>query len=238
MSLNQAQNLDCAFCEGRLRGVFCELEQAALIEFNAKKTTNQYKKGQVIFYQDNQPFGIFCVFSGKIKLYRQENDGRQHILRIAGSGDILGYRSLFAEESYHATAETLEDSTICFIDKNVFFSVLEQDPVLCRHIIRKLSKELRVAENMTTNMVHRSAKERMAELLLFLYQTYGSTNPDGRVIDIQLSREDLASMVGMTTETAIRQLSDFKKQGLIAEKQKTLMVLQPEELLKISNLPH
>src|SRR3989338_9543222 len=110
--------LDCQHCSSRLLGVLCNLDDKGLDECDQHKTTNTYKKGQVVFYEGNQAYGLYCVFSGRMKLYKTGVDGKQQIMRIAGPGDLLGYRSLFADEPYHATAEALEDATICCIDKN------------------------------------------------------------------------------------------------------------------------
>src|SRR3989338_5009082 len=92
---------DCQTCNSRLLGVLCDLNGQGVQECNEHKTANIYKKGQVIFYEGNQAFGLYCVFSGRVKLYKTGTDGRLQIVRIAGAGDLLGYRSLFSDEPYH-----------------------------------------------------------------------------------------------------------------------------------------
>jgi CRP/FNR family transcriptional regulator, polysaccharide utilization system transcription regulator len=230
------QNPNCDKCDARHRGVFCAIEGATLSEFSRHKTTNTYKKGQIVFYEGNQPFGLYCVFEGRIKLYKSGIDGRQQIVRIAGPGDIMGYRSLFAEEPYQATAETIEEATICCIDKNAFFPVLKKNPMLAMEIIKKLSVELRSAENLATSIAQKSVRERMAELLLILKQTYGKKTKKGYLIDLQLSREEMAEMVGITQETAIRLLSEFKKDGMIAVQERNITILNAEALVETAHL--
>jgi CRP/FNR family transcriptional regulator, polysaccharide utilization system transcription regulator len=227
---------DCEHCESRVLGVFCALEGEALAEFSANKTVNKYKKGQIIFYEDNKPYGLYCMIDGRVKLYKTGIDGRQQILRISGPGDILGYRSLFADETYQATAEALEDSNICCIDKNVFFPVLAKDPNLSLEIIKKLAAELRSAEDLATSIAQRSVRERMAELLLILKETYGKDTKDGTLIDLKLSREEMAEMIGITQETAIRLLSEFKGDGLIAVKGRDITILKTEALLHTARI--
>lgn len=228
--------IHCENCSSRGLGVFCDLNDEQLSEFNQSKTTNRYKKGQVIFYEDNQPFGLYCVFAGKIKLYKEGIDGRAQILRIAGPGDLLGYRSLFAEEPYHATAEVLEDATICFVDKNFFFKVLNKDMSLARQLIRKLARQLRMAEGLATSLAHRSVRERMAELLLTLQEAYGVKTPTGVKIALELSRAEMAEMIGVTQETSIRLISEFKKNGWIAAQDRSLTILDSKALLTAANL--
>ena len=226
----------CPDCESRMLGVFCKLPSPALEEFNHHKTTNNYKKGQIIFYEGNQAFGIFCVQSGRIKLYKSGLDGRPQIVRLAGPGDLLGYRSLFAGEPYHATAEALEDSSICCIDKSAFFSVLKKHPDLGFDLLRKLSKELRVAEDLATSIAQKSARERMAELLLMLQEAYGSRDQLGVTLQLHLSREEMAEMIGTTQETAIRLLSEFKKKKMIQVKEREITILNSKALLETAKL--
>ena len=228
--------LDCETCASRLLGVLCSLDEPALEDCNQHKTTNHYKKGQVIFYEGNQAYGFYCVFSGRVKLYKSGVDGRQQIVRIAGPGDLLGYRSLFADEPYHATAEALEEATICCIDKNAFFPVLTKNPKLSLNIIKKLSKELRAAEDLATSIAQRSVRERMAELLLMLKEAYGKPGKKGTRIDLQLSREELADMIGVTQETAIRLLSEFKKDGYIEVHEREITILNPKAILETARL--
>ncbi len=234
--MNSSQKSSCEACESRLLGVFCNLEGPALEEFNRNKTTNHYKKGQVIFYEGNQAFGVYCILSGRVKLYKTGVDGRQQIVRIAGPGDLLGYRSLFAGEPYHATAESLEEAVICFVDNNTFFPMLAANPKLTVSILKKLSKELRVAEDLATSIAQRSVRERMAELLLMLKQTYGKPTKRGIQIDLELSREEMAEMIGITQETAIRLLSEFKKDGMIDVRERAITILNTKALLDTAKI--
>lgn len=234
--MQKVAKLDCKTCSSRILGVLCDLDSAGVNECNQHKTTNTYKKGQVIFYQGNQAYGLYCIFAGRIKLYKIGVDGKQQIVRIAGPGDLLGYRSLFADEPYHATAEALEDATICCVDKNAFFPMLSKNPQLSLNIIKKLARELRAAEDMATSIAHRSVRERMAELLLMLKETYGKPGKKGIRIDLQLSREELAEMIGITQETAIRLLSEFKLDGLIEVKERDITILNPKALLETAHL--
>jgi CRP-like cAMP-binding protein len=232
-----ATKLDCTACKSRLLGVLCKLDKPGLEECNEHKSTNLYPKGQVIFYEGNQAYGLYCIFAGRVKLYKVGVDGRQQIVRIAGPGDLLGYRSLFAGEPYAATAETIEDATICCIDRNAFFPLLSKNPELSLSIIKKLARELREAEDLATSIAHRSVRERMAELLLMLKQTYGKPEKAGVKIDLQLSREEMAEMIGVTQETAIRLLSDFRKEGLIEVKDRDITVLDSKRLVDTANIP-
>lgn len=234
--MEKSSKPECQSCSSRLLGVLCNLQGEALQECNQHKTVNEYKKGQVIFYEGNQAYGFYCIYSGRVKLYKVGVDGRQQIVRIAGPGDLLGYRSLFAGEPYAATAEILENATICCIDKSTFFSLLSKNPGTALEIIKKLSKELRQAEDMATSIAQRSVRERMAELLLMLKETYGKPSKKGVQINLRLSREELAEMIGITQETAIRLLSEFKNDKMIEVKDREITIINPDALIKTARL--
>ena len=226
----------CQVCPSRMLGVFSTLEGVALQEFDCHKTNNTYKRGQIIFYEGNRPYGLYCLFSGRVKLYKTGVDGKQQIVRIAGPGDLLGYRSLFSDEAYAASAEVLEDASICCIDRNAFFPVLAKNPQLALRIIKQLSHELRRAEDLATSIAQKSVRERMAELLLMLKETYGKETKKGVMLDIHLSREELAEMIGITQETAIRLLSEFKSDGMIEVREREITILDLKALLDTARL--
>lgn len=226
----------CAECQSRSFGVLCKLEGPALQRLNSHKTANRYQKGQIIFYEGNQAFGLYGVYSGRVKLYKTGFDGRRQIVRISGPGDILGYRSLFAEEPYHATAEALEESTICCVDRTAFFAVIGNNPQFAFDLLRKLSVELRGAEALATSIAQRPVRQRMAELLVMLQQTYGKPVKKGVQIHLELSREEMAEMIGVTQETAIRLLSEFKKGGWISVQERSITILDPQYLLEAAEI--
>ena len=206
-------------------------------ELDRAKTTNYYHKKQIIFYEGNQPYGLYCISSGIVKLYKTGMEGQQQIVRMAKSGDILGYRSLFAGENYSATAEVMEEGEICFIDKNAIFPIVQRDAETMMNIIRKLSKELRQAEDQAVGMVQKSAKERLAELLLLLKNGYGKKDKGGTLLDIKLTREEIADLIGTTQETAIRILSEMNKEKLVELRGRQIVIRDAGALADIASLP-
>src|SRR3989344_5314425 len=165
--------LHCQTCSTRGTSVFCDLGSEHLQQLDAAKTTNQYKPHQIVFYEGNQPYGLYCIKTGKIKVYKMDADGHQQIVRLAGPGDIIGYRCLLEGSPYTATAETLEEATICFFDKKTFIHVLETHPKTAFHVMAALASDLRRAEDQMTNIVHKNVRERLAELFLTFNVRYG-----------------------------------------------------------------
>jgi len=164
-------------------------------------------------------------------------EGHQQIVRIAGPGDILGYRCLLADEPYSATAETLEEATICFIDKKTFLHILETHPSTSFHVMKALAHDLRLAEEKMTNMVHKNVRERLAELFLVFKAKYGKKSNEGHKLNISLTREEIAELIGTTQETAIRLISEFKKDSLIKVKGREITLVDLPALTKTANLP-
>lgn len=199
------------------------------------KSGMTFRKGQVIFGEGAHPLGLYCVNNGKIKLSHRGEDGKEQIVRLSKEGDVLGYRALLTNERYNATAVALDDTEICFIPRDTFFNVLKNNPDLSFEIIKMLSTELRKAEDRITDLAQKPVRERMAEGLLFLKETYGY-EADGSTINIVLSREDIANLVGTATETAIRLLSEFKNDKIVEFIGKKIRILDAERLVRTAHL--
>jgi CRP-like cAMP-binding protein len=229
-------NLSCETCQSRDKGIFCQLEKVALNDVSHNKVTNTYKKGQTIFFQGNPPFGLYCINSGKIKVSKLGNDGKESIIRIAGPGDVLGHRSLFSQDNYTATATVIEDAAICFLDKKFIFKAVEKEPTVALNIIQKLSKEMGAAEARNAALSQKNVRERLAELLLILKKTYGIQEGNRWRLDIKLTREEMASMVGTANETIIRFFSEFKDEGLIEQEGKVIFIKDETRLIEFANL--
>lgn len=230
------KHLQCENCQSRDKGVFCDLDKMALHDVTGHKVTNTYKKGQVIFYQGNPPFGLYCVSTGKIKITKTGNDGKESIVRLAGAGDVLGHRSLFSNENYTATATAMEDTAVCFLDKKFIYKAIQDQPTIALNIIQKLSREMGSAEQKSASMFQKNVRERLAELFLTLKKAYGVEEEGRTRLDIKLTREEIASMIGTASETVIRFITEFKEEGLIAQEGKTIFVVNEEKLLEFANL--
>jgi CRP-like cAMP-binding protein len=226
----------CENCPSKAKGIFCELENEALDSVSDRKVINTYKKGHTIFFQGNPAFGLYCVKSGKIKISKIGNDGKESIMRIAGGGDVIGHRSLFSEENYTATATVIEEAAICFIDKKFIYKAVHDEPSVALQIIQKLSKEMGSAETKTASMSQKNVRERLAELFLTLTKAYG-IKENGKIrLDIKLTREEMASMVGTANETIIRFISEFKDEGIIEQKGKEIFIIDEKKLAEFANL--
>jgi len=197
----------------------------------------RYKKGQIIFHEDHTPLGVYCISSGVVKLVKSSQDGREQIIRFSQKGEFLGYRALIAEEPFVASAECIQETVACFIPKEVFFEILEDNPQINREMMRSLCHELGIADEKIISLAHKSVRQRLAETLLLLHDTFRNMEEEqDQLIQIVLPREDIANIVGTATETLIRLLSEFNREGLIELKGKRIRILQLQALHRMADM--
>lgn len=229
--------LECENCPSRGKGIFCELESMALQEVSDHKIHNSYKKGQILFSQGNPPFGMYCISSGNIKITQIGSDGKESIVRIASEGDVLGQRSIFSDQYYAATATALDNCKVCFIDKKFIMKFVKEKPSVAANLISKLARDLGAAEKKITSFYQKNVRERLAELLLLLKESHGvEVSENKTLIDIKLTREEMASIIGTASETLIRFMSELKAEGYIEQEGKKIFIINEEGLLEFANI--
>jgi CRP-like cAMP-binding protein len=225
----------CQFCKTRGASIFCDMASDEVEEINVNKGANHYSKGQNIFQQGFRPQGIYCINKGKIKITKNGDRGKEQIIRLAKEGDIIGYRALMSGENYSASAYALDDAIVCQIPKSTFFEIMQRNPSLTHKMIFLLTHDLKVAEQKITELAQKPVRERLAETLIMLKQTYGFEK-DNKTLDVTLSREDIANIVGTATESIIRLLADFKQEKLIDLAAKKIVILNLPKLLNVANI--
>ena len=234
-SSRESRSNDCRYCDTRFNSIFCKLKETEVSALNENKHCTTYNKKQIIFHQGTMPRGLFMIFSGKVKLFQFAENGREQIVRMAKAGDVMGYRALLCDDRYSASAEALEISEICFIPKEFFFDLMTKNSTIGIHLLKLLASDLKLAEHKITDFAQKPVRERMAEALLFVIETYGYEE-DQQTINVILTREELANIVGTATETAIRLLSDFKQDKIIEFDHKKIKILDMRKLTDAANI--
>lgn len=235
MAHSQQNHPQCKHCADRYSNVFCKAKGESMDAIEHEKICTNYKKGEAVFKEGARPFGVFCLNAGKIKLVKTGDDGREHIVRLVRPGDPLGYRSLLSGDRYNASAVAIEDCNVCFVPKDLFLSILSSDHNLSLEMMKLLSSDLAKAEEQMTHLAQKPVRERVAEALLFIKETYGFEE-DNATINASFSREDIANIVGTATETVIRLLSELNKEDVIRLSGKKIVVLNQAKLVKIANV--
>ncbi|MBE9491752.1 MAG: Crp/Fnr family transcriptional regulator [Bacteroidetes bacterium] len=233
------QDLNCSSCNIRPITLFSNISDEDIDELNNNKVCRVIKKGQTIFYEGMQPTGLYCLNSGKIKIFKHGISGKEQIVRFVLAGGPLGVRALMGGRNYSASATTLEDSVVCYINKKTFFKMSIKYPEISQSLMTLLSSLLEEAESKMTTMAQKPVRERLAESLLILYDLYkteGKCNTINNGSVIMLSRVDLANIVGTATETVIRLLSEFKDEQLISISGRKITLLDIEGIKNAAKL--
>lgn len=187
-----------------------------------------FKKGKLLFYESGIPTGVFLILSGRAKIYKTGLDGKDQIFYVYKTGDLMGYHALLCEEKYEDSCEAIEDCKIAFVSKRNFQILLSQIPKLNQLIIQNMSHEFGVLVNAITVLAQKPLRERLALWLLILHQKYDQSQ-------IILSREDLANLIGTARESLGRLLKEFKEEGWIEIKGRSIVCLNMAKLQKISS---
>lgn len=198
------------------------LTKEELMRVSACKTGKLYKKGQVIFEEGETLNGVYCVRDGVCKLSKLSENGKDQVVKLVVKGGLLGKRSLVSEQKTNLSAVALNDMEMCFIPKSEIMNDLSKNPKFTMDVLREMAEDLKESDESLVNMAQKSVKARMAEILMYIQDNFG-VDDDG-YLSIVLSREDYASIVGTATESAIRILSSFKKEGLISTSGKRIKV--------------
>jgi CRP-like cAMP-binding protein len=199
------------------------------------QTEQVYKKGEVIFREGAYPSGIFYITSGKAKKYKIDSEGKEQIIYVANTGELIGYHAILSEDRYPDSSAALEESTISFIPKNDFLLVLQQSDTLSKRLLKTLSHEFAVLINGLTLFGQRSVRERLALQLVVLREKYKIDFQPGMPVEINMSRDDLASLVGTVRENIVRILTEFKQQEILKTRGRKIIILNVNKLVEIAN---
>ncbi|MGI6218975.1 MAG: Crp/Fnr family transcriptional regulator [Bacteroidaceae bacterium] len=198
-------------------------------------TILMYKKNEIIYTEGEKPTSLMCLLSGKVKIYKDGVGGRSQIIRVIRPVGYFGYRAYWANEDYLTQAAAFEPSKVCLIPMSIISELVLKNGALAMFFIRQLSVDLGVADERTVNLTQKHIRGRLAESLLFLRDAYG-LEEDGFTLSIYLSREDLANLSNMTTSNAIRTLSNFANERIIAIDGRKIKIIDEEKLKKISRI--
>ncbi|GGI57972.1 Crp/Fnr family transcriptional regulator [Winogradskyella haliclonae] len=198
------------------------LTKQELMRVSACKTGKTFQKGYVIFEEGDFINGIYCVKDGVCKLTKLSENGKDQVVKLIVKGGLLGKRSLVTNDSSSLTATALTEMEMCFIPKSEIITDLQKNPNFTLDVLQKMTEDLKESEHSFVNMAQKSVKKRMSEALMYIHDSFG-VDYDG-YLSIVLSREDYASIVGTATESAIRILSQFKKENLICTSGKRIKI--------------
>jgi CRP-like cAMP-binding protein len=195
----------------------------------------KYKKNDVIYSEGDLPTNLLCLVSGKVKIYKDGVGGRPQIMRVLGDTEYFAYRAYMAGEPFITAASAFEPCTVLKVPLEIIVDLIQRNATLAWFFIQKLAHDLGKSDERTVNLTQKHIRGRLAESLLFLKESYG-LEEDGSTLSIYLSREDLANLSNMTTSNAIRTLSAFASEKLVAIDGRKIKFINIAELEKISKI--
>ncbi len=233
LSREKGKNMSkCEQCIIREFNSLKTLTKDELIRITGCKTSKTVKKGEVLFDEGEYINGVFCIKDGVCKVSKMSDNGRDQIIHLIQKGDILGERSLINNEASNLKAIAINDMEVCFIPKDEIIRDLENNPHFSLDLLRKMANSLKKADDVIVDMAQKTVKQRLAATLLFLEAKFEKN--DNGSIKVNLSREDIANIIGTATESAIRLLSEFKKKKMIDLQGKEIVILDVKALKDLS----
>lgn len=222
----QNAHADCTKCEAKSKSFMCSTSDGISKSISGFKADGVYQPGDLIFRSGDLPVGLFSVRSGVVKLESLSEDGDAHTLKLVGPGSVLGYRSFFKGDAYKKSAIAMEATQVCFLPRKEVMELFTCHPELGLKLINQLTQDLDLAESKWMDQIDKGAPARIADALLFLHENFQGTS---------WTRKEIAEWAGTTTETVIRTLAQFEKEGIIQQNYKNFTVLSEAKLNQKAN---
>lgn len=227
---------DCRSCELRSLSVLCDLPADDLAELNRIIHRFWYDARETVFYEGHACLGLSLLSRGKVKLTRSSTRGRRQIVRILEAGQLIETHAFQDQTTHLVTCETLEPSQVCLIEREGYAALVRRNPDLAINLLQLLSGELGLQRENAAAFTFKSAKERLAALLLDLGQRFGEEEGDRVELRLRLKREEVAELLGVSTETAIRLLGTFRDEGLVGLDGRAITLLNRTRLARMAHL--
>ena len=221
----------CEQCIVREFSSLKALTKDELINMSNCKTATTVKKGNALFREGENVNGVYCVKDGVCKMTKLSANGKDQIVKLSQKGELLGQRSLISDEPANLSAIAVEDMQVCFIPKSEILSYFNNNNNFSMALMKSVCDDLKDADDTLVNLAQKNVKERLAQTLIYLQEKFGVLSDNS--LKLQLSREEIASIIGTATESCIRLLSEFKKEGIIELQGKKIIILDKAKLKRI-----
>jgi CRP/FNR family transcriptional regulator, anaerobic regulatory protein len=230
-------NHHCLSCEANHQGncikkvpIFSNLTMEEMVEISMTTTQREYKKGESIYLEGEPSENLFVIHKGKVKISKLSEEGKEQIIRILYEGDFMGELSLFTQSPFMNNAEALETTSVCIVNGKELSRLIEKNPSISLKIMKELSSRLENTERLIESIGLGNVEQRVAEILLKM-------SDDTGVVNLSISKRDLAAHIGMSQETLSRKLSSFQEEGWIRQEgQRKIIIINRASLERISNI--
>lgn len=214
--------------------LFACLHPGALSDLEAFAQTRALEKGQAVFFPEDPAGGVYFLASGRVKVSRLSDEGKEFILEFVEPGQSFGEDGIFDGGRREASAETMERSTLVFVPSDRLRSFLAQNPAVLMKFMGMLGSRQRMLEKRLVDVAHKNAPRRLAELFVELSRSYGVRDARGTLLRIKLSQSALGSLLGVSREIVNHAVSDLRKRGVIDVSDGRLIIRDAEALSRAS----
>lgn len=230
------RRIECETCPLRADSVIGDLASSDVPDFKAIGTTAIFKTHQVLFTEGAPSAGLYILCHGAVKLYSSDRFGREHILAVAGPGAVLGELSLDDADQppLSVSAETVCESQLCILPRARLVGFLQTHPMIGVRLLAALSRELATARRKARDLALKGAEGRLASLLITLTSAGTGNLASGQRLELRYTRRELAEMIGVSTETAIRLLARLKRQGAVALDGRDIVIADADRLSRVA----
>jgi len=205
-----------------------------IAEFNRNSKVQNFHKSQSVFDFGRKAEGLYCIKSGVIKVTKPLASGEKVLVQLGASGDVLGSKALLRGTDHHISAHAATDVEIYFLPESFVRSSLLKYPRFNLNLMAKLCAVIEDAEDNLARMASLNVRGRVAQVLSDLGKRFGKPVAEGIQLDVPLSRQELAQLAGTVVESVVRQLGDFKREGLLEVTGRHILILKPTELAQIN----
>lgn len=208
--------------------IFNHLENNQMAEVMKTVYSSNYKTGDHLFHAGDGSDALYVVHTGKVRIYRLSESGKEQLVRLLMPGDFTGELALFREDEHESYAEVIEDAQVCRISRSDMQGLFEKFPAISLHMLNELSSRLEKSERQTTRVATESVQERIVH---FLAELMPPMKTEAEVT-LPMSRKDIAAHIGTTPETVSRTLKNFEEKGYLTQKgHKKVMIHDIDDLL-------
>ncbi len=216
-------------CVGKQFNFFKSLTKSELALIEDATSSIEIIKGDIVFLENELLQKLYCIEEGACKFSLIDDNGKEHITKLLGKGDIMGRRSVITNKGALVTATAIKDTTLCLLDKTPIINSLKKNNDFCQDILMGFIGDM---EDETEKIIyfqnHATVKVRLAGLLLYLNDKFGLEKEGW--ISVPLKRQDMANILGTTSEYVISLLASFKRKNLISFKREKIKIISEQEL--------
>lgn len=214
--------------------IFKGLTDKEIEKLSQNMVCSIYHRGTIVYNEGSRINGSYIVTGGILKIYKTGFDGKEQIICFAREGNLIAFRSVISDELACTTARVIQDAMLCYIPGEILTSLIKSSPEFAMALMKLTCRELGEANKYLTDIAQKTVRERLAEVLLLLMDTFDLD--DDHYLQISLTREELANMVGTATESVIRLLSEFKSDKLIELNGRKIKLINIPKLIKVGNV--